>query len=168
MIATLVRPLDAAEEKLPGLVARLRLGEDKDRIRPYALVTLHRPANVDRLESLQALSEMLHKIGRELPVIFPVQPRTRVRIDRLHVTVSPAESVKLLEPLPHLEFLALQCHDMVVITDTEGIRKETTYLGVPYLTIRENSERPVTITNGTNILVGQNVDRLCTELQQIL
>ena len=98
-------------------------------------------------------------------MVFPVHPRTRQRVSELGLKI---EKLHLLEPLPYIEFLALQCRAAVVITDSGGIQEETTYLGVPCLTLRNNTERPVTVTLGTNILVGQEGDMLRSELSKIV
>ncbi len=132
----------------------------------YALVTLHRPSNVDDLEWLAGMFDVLGDIGRELPVLFPVHPRTRSRM--AEVGIAAGDGVRLLEPLAYLEFLALQRGATVVITDSGGIQEETTFLGVPCLTVRENTERPITTTVGTNILVGRDLNRLRAELKRIL
>ncbi|HEX4920038.1 MAG TPA: UDP-N-acetylglucosamine 2-epimerase (non-hydrolyzing) [Candidatus Bathyarchaeia archaeon] len=154
MIDSLVRLLpEAAQCKVNGFSGR------------YALVTLHRPANVDDNLVLKGMLESLLEVNQHLNVVFPVHPRTRQRIAEFGIDVS---HLHLLEPLPYIEFLALQRRAAVVITDSGGIQEETTYLGVPCLTMRENTERPVTVTLGTNILVGQDGDRLRSELSKIL
>jgi UDP-N-acetylglucosamine 2-epimerase (non-hydrolysing) len=131
----------------------------------YALVTLHRPSNVDDGNSLQSILEALLKVNEQLDVVFPVHPRTRQRIQQFGINI---EKLHLLEPLPYIEFLALQRRAAVVITDSGGIQEETTYLGVPCLTLRSNTERPVTVTMGTNVLIGQDLKRLRSELSKIL
>jgi UDP-N-acetylglucosamine 2-epimerase (non-hydrolysing) len=131
----------------------------------YALVTLHRPANVDDSVVLKRILQSLLEVGQDLPVIFPAHPRTRKRIDDFGLN---AERLQLLDPLSYLEFLRMQSHATVVITDSGGIQEETTYLGVPCLTLRENTERPVTVSLGTNVLVGRDPDKLRFELSRIL
>jgi UDP-N-acetylglucosamine 2-epimerase (non-hydrolysing) len=131
----------------------------------FALVTLHRPSNVDDGVALRGILESLTKVSQELTVVFPVHPRTRRRI--ADVGIDP-ERLRLLDPLPYIEFLALQMRATVVITDSGGIQEETTYLGVPCLTLRPNTERPITVTTGTNILVGDDRQRLVGELARIL
>jgi len=133
----------------------------------YALVTLHRPSNVDVPDILLEIIDTLEAISHRLPVIFPIHPRTRQRLSDLDRNID-APSFHLLDPVGYLEFLALQKRATVVITDSGGIQEETTYLGVPCLTVRENTERPVTVDIGTNILVGQNMDRLTGEVERIL
>ena len=131
----------------------------------YALVTLHRPSNVDDSKTLKSIMELLVEINEDLDVIFPVHPRTRQRIREFGFN---AEKLHLLEPLPYIEFLALQHRATVVITDSGGIQEETTYLGVPCLTVRDNTERPVTVTMGTNVIVGQDRAVLSSELSKII
>jgi UDP-N-acetylglucosamine 2-epimerase (non-hydrolysing) len=131
----------------------------------YALVTLHRPSNVDDSATLKSILEVLLEVSAQLHVIFPVHPRTRQRMASLGMN---ATKLHLLEPLPYIEFLALQRRAQVVITDSGGIQEETTYLGVPCLTLRNNTERPITVDLGTNVLVGQEVGKLRSELTKIL
>lgn len=126
---------------------------------PYALVTLHRPSNVDDLPWLRELLRTLSDLSDGLTVIFPVHPRTRQRLNELGF-LNTNGCLRLLDPLPYLEFLALQSRAAIVITDSGGIQEETTFLGVPCLTVRENTERPITISQGTNQLVGRNVAQL--------
>ena len=177
MIDTLVRLLPKALERwnigTPVLSAVEGL-EHWDEQR-YALVTLHRPSNVDAPGILCKIMDVLADIGHNFPVIFPIHPRTRQRI--LDLNLQPAIlrpssgqacNLQLVEPLSYLDFLALQRHATLVITDSGGIQEETTYMGVPCLTMRENTERPVTITLGTNTLVGQDMERLRAEVERIL
>jgi UDP-N-acetylglucosamine 2-epimerase (non-hydrolysing) len=131
----------------------------------YALVTLHRPSNVDDSESLRNILRSLLEVNEKIEIVFPVHPRTRQRIAGFGPSVG---KIHLLEPLPYIEFLALQTRAAVVITDSGGIQEETTYLGVPCLTMRENTERPITVSCGTNILVGQDPKKLNVELTKIL
>jgi UDP-N-acetylglucosamine 2-epimerase (non-hydrolysing) len=134
---------------------------------PYVLVTLHRPSNVDDVSWLHELLSVLSEVASRMKVVFPVHPRTRARIGEIHVVPSSA-NLELQDPLPYLEFLALQKSAAVVITDSGGIQEETTYLGVPCLTVRENTERPVTITMGTNVLVGRDLQLLSREFANSL
>ena len=154
MIDSLVRLLPVAiNQKLNGLPKR------------YVLVTLHRPANVDDDHALKVILGYLLELNSELKVVFPVHPRTRRRIADFGIDVSQLD---LREPLPYIEFLALQRRATAVVTDSGGIQEETTYLKVPCLTLRNNTERPVTVTMGTNILVGQDGTMLRAELTKIL
>jgi UDP-N-acetylglucosamine 2-epimerase (non-hydrolysing) len=153
MIDTLVRLLPQAKFEVEGLPER------------YALVTLHRPSNVDDSAILEALVGALLRVSQQIDIVFPVHPRTRKHLSQLGRELS---RFHLLEPVPYLEFLSLQRGATAVITDSGGIQEETTYLGVPCLTVRENTERPVTITKGTNVLIGRDMDQLAIELEKIL
>ena len=154
MIDSLVRLLPAAREKrIEGLPER------------YALVTLHRPANVDDSLALKAILETLLEVNRDVAVVFPAHPRTKKRIEAFGLSDS---QLRLLDPLPYVDFLGLQSRATLVITDSGGIQEETTYLGVPCLTVRENTERPITVSMGTNVLVGRDPAKLRRELSIIL
>jgi UDP-N-acetylglucosamine 2-epimerase (non-hydrolysing) len=157
MIDTLIRLLPQAERTFP-----------KDTPQPYALVTLHRPANVDDIPWLASMLAILSDLSEHLNVIFPVHPRTRQRLDTLGSKAISNGHLRLCEPLPYLEFLGLQRHAALVITDSGGIQEETTFLGVPCLTVRENTERPITITHGTNQLVGRDLQKLRSAATAIL
>lgn len=133
----------------------------------YALVTLHRPSNVDDTEWLREMLDTLLHLGRDLPVIFPVHPRTRERIASI-LNGNHLKGLLLCHPSPYMEFLYLQKNATLVITDSGGIQEETTFLGVPCLTVRENTERPVTVDLGTNVLVGRDLPRLRDEVRNIL
>jgi UDP-N-acetylglucosamine 2-epimerase (non-hydrolysing) len=154
MIDSLVRLLPLARET--------RVDHLPDR---YALVTLHRPANVDGSVVLKGILESLLAVNRELPVVFPVHPRTRKRIAEFKLD---AGQLRFLDPLPYVDFLGVQSRATVVITDSGGIQEETTYLGVPCLTLRDNTERPITVTLGTNVLVGHDQNKLLSELAKVL
>ncbi len=154
MIDSLVRLLPAAK--------KIRHDSLPDR---YALVTLHRPANVDDSATLKGILESLLDVNRDLKVVFPAHPRTRQRIADFGLS---SGQLLVLDPLPYVDFLALQTKATVVITDSGGIQEETTYLGIPCLTVRENTERPITISMGTNVLVGRDRNKLTTELSKIL
>ena len=117
----------------------------------YGIVTLHRPSNVDDHEQLAMIMGALNEVSGDLPLLFPVHPRTRSRLTYHGIPV--AESIRLVEPLGYLDFLKLQSSARLVLTDSGGIQEETTVLGVPCLTLRESTERPVTVTHGTNRLV---------------
>jgi UDP-N-acetylglucosamine 2-epimerase (non-hydrolysing) len=121
----------------------------------YGLVTLHRPSNVDNAETLIEILAALAEISGELPLLFPVHPRT---LERVGDTKKLAERIHFVEPVGYLEFLSLMMNAKVVLTDSGGVQEETTILRVPCLTLRENTERPVTIKQGTNQLVGNSKD----------
>jgi UDP-N-acetylglucosamine 2-epimerase (non-hydrolysing) len=114
-------------------------------------VTLHRPANVDDEKQLGEILAALSQISRELPLYWPVHPRTRTKLEAMKKHL---ENIHLLDPLGYLDFLSLQAQSAMVLTDSGGIQEETTVLGVPCLTIRDNTERPVTVDCGTNRLAG--------------
>ena len=153
--------IDSLIRLLPSAMASPKNGLPDE----YALVTLHRPSNVDNSATLKNILEALLEVSAQLHVIFPVHPRTRQRMASIGLN---ATNLHLLEPLPYIEFLALQRCAKVVITDSGGIQEETTYLGVPCLTLRNNTERPITVDLGTNVLVGQEVGKLRSELTKIL
>jgi len=160
MIDSLVRLLPVAEESTVLSNLNLQAGN-------FGLVTLHRPSNVENPATLASIVHALHEISRELPILFPLHPRTRQRLEA-STNHYPRSMVHMLDPLSYIDFLALQRLANFVITDSGGIQEETTYLGVPCLTVRENTERPVTVTFGTNILVGRDMNRLRREVARIL
>jgi len=162
MIDTLVRLLPIADGERELRAFALQNGTGP---RPFALVTLHRPSNVDDPEMLGRLFGALDGIAGQLPVVFPVHPRTRERMRRFGIE---GGRVSLSDPLTYLQFLGLQRHATLVITDSGGVQEETTYLGVPCLTMRENTERPVTVTVGTNRLIGRDTGAMRREVDAIL
>jgi len=131
----------------------------------FILVTLHRPSNVDSNENLRSILTALQQAGDYARIVFPVHPRTRQRISEFGLST---DKLHLLDPVPYLEFLNLQTRAAAVITDSGGIQEETTFLGVPCLTVRNNTERPITVDVGTNCLVGDDRNLLTSELQKIL
>jgi UDP-N-acetylglucosamine 2-epimerase (non-hydrolysing) len=126
--------------------------------RGYAVLTLHRPSNVDRPETLASLIDVVEIVQRRLPLVFPLHPRTRAMLEQhaLGARLRGMAGLRLTDPLGYLDFLALTSQARIVLTDSGGIQEETTALGVPCLTLRENTERPITVTQGTNRLVGQD------------
>jgi UDP-N-acetylglucosamine 2-epimerase (non-hydrolysing) len=152
MIDTLVKNL--ANARARPVVSRLGLDAAS-----YALVTLHRPSNVDDPARLREVVEGLRQIGGSLPVVFPVHPRTRKNLDERMLSALSGR-VTLLDPLGYLDFVALLDSARLVVTDSGGLQEESTYLGVPCLTLRPNTERPITITCGTNRLVACDRDAL--------
>ncbi len=152
MIDTLVHELPRA--KALGVAARH--GVEAGR---YAFVTLHRPSNVDTAERLGELIALLEETAQRFPVVFPVHPRTRERLGRfgLERRVMDNPRVKLLDPLGYRETVGLMSGAAFALTDSGGIQEETTYLGVPCLTLRPNTERPATVTFGTNTIVGDDL-----------
>ncbi len=146
MVDTLMHLLSKARST--GAPERLEVAN-----RPYVFVTLHRPSNVDSRETLAELLGALDELAGEMPVIFPIHPRTRNRIEEFGLG-GLGKRIRLLEPLGYLETIALVDHSRLVLTDSGGLQEETTVLGIPCLTARPNTERPVTISEGTNQLVG--------------
>jgi UDP-N-acetylglucosamine 2-epimerase (non-hydrolysing) len=152
MIDTLVDQLAAAS----ALDMPKRFGLEPRR---YAVATLHRPSNVDSDARLAELTRFLRDIADEVPVIFPVHPRTEKRLVGLGLRdrLTEAGAVRLSAPLGYREFIGLMAQARVVVTDSGGIQEETTYLGIPCVTLRSNTERPITISRGTNALVGDDL-----------
>jgi len=136
----------------------------------YALLTLHRPSNVDQQKTLEKWVDLLAALQAEIPVIFPIHPRTRARLDEsgLLERLEGMPDLRVTPPLGYLEFLSLMAEARVVLTDSGGIQEETTVLGVPCLTLRENTERPVTITEGSNQLVGVELDAILEAARRVL
>lgn len=159
MIDTLIQFLPKADELFPQLETELSLDS-------FGLITLHRPSNVDDELSFLPMLQALDRLSRELPLIFPVHPRTRQKWLKELGRCNP--NLRAIEPLGYLEFLALQKNAKVVITDSGGIQEETTYLGTPCLTLRENTERPITVTLGTNVLIGRDWELLEKEFHEAL
>ncbi|MFQ5890805.1 MAG: non-hydrolyzing UDP-N-acetylglucosamine 2-epimerase [Gemmatimonadota bacterium] len=138
---------------------------------PFALVTLHRPSNVDDEGALRRILGALAEIAGMVPVIFPAHPRTVKMMRRFGLAPAPeggTSGPRLVEPLGYLDFLHLQARAALLLTDSGGIQEEATILGVPCLTLRDNTERPITITRGTNRLVGSDPRRIVTEASRIL
>lgn len=156
MIDTLVRLVAIAQKRLTA-----------DLPQRFVLVTLHRPGNVDDAPWLTSAIATLCDVSADIPVLFPVHPRTRQLLNGA-VGERRNGKVRLMDPLPYLDFLGLQTRAAAVITDSGGIQEETTFLGVPCLTVRENTERPVTVELGTNVLVGRDMNRLRAELTRVL
>ncbi len=136
----------------------------------YALLTLHRPSNVDRIETFRTLFSVLQEISARIPVLFPVHPRTRVRIRDFKLIDESAVDHRfvLTEPLDYFDFLSLEKNARFVMTDSGGVQEETTFYQVPCLTIRPNTERPITVEEGTNTLVGTDAGKLLSECESIL
>jgi len=157
-------------DTLLGHLERARTLDTLDRLglspQGYAVLTLHRPSNVDEPERLRHLFGALETIHHDLPIVFPVHPRTRAAIEQHLGGAEPA--LRLTDPLGYLDFLRLMADARLVLTDSGGIQEETTVLGVPCLTLRENTERPVTLDQGTNHLVGSDPATIRAEARKIL
>ena len=136
----------------------------------FALVTLHRPSNVDRAETLSRILESFREIADKMDIVFPIHPRTRKAMQSfgLQKKAESIKQLKLIDPVGYIDFLALMENAKLVITDSGGIQEETTYLGIPCLTMRKNTERPSTVEVGTNQLCGEDFDRLMEKVNEIL
>jgi len=135
----------------------------------YAVLTLHRPSNVDERETFAGLLDAIIEIGEKIPVVFPAHPRTKSNIEKFGFAERVENSnVKLIEPLGYLDFMRLYSGAKLVLTDSGGLQEETTALSIPCLTLRENTERPITISHGTNILVGTNPQKIKQTAFEIL
>ena len=152
MIDTLMRHLPMATlDRLAGKVAV--------RDKAYGVLTLHRPSNVDDPNVLRPILEAIAVIARELPIVFPVHPRTRERMRTFGMDELLA-NVIITEPMGYIDFLSLTSHARLILSDSGGLQEESTALGIPCLTLRENTERPVTVTHGTNRIVGTNPSKI--------
>ena len=154
MIDSLQKSLQAAR----ALQTKEQLGLSGD----YALLTLHRPSNVDLRDSFERILAALEVIVAKLPIMFPVHPRTRKTIGELGLStrVDSIKGLRIIEPLGYLDFLNLSSDARLVLTDSGGIQEETTALGIPCLTLRENTERPITVEMGTNVIVGTDTAKI--------
>ena len=154
--------------------ARLEAGKEavmttralKARLGRYGVVTLHRPSNVDDRETFARILSALKTLAQELPLVFPLHPRTRKQMEIFDL--DPGPDIHILPPLSYMDFLNLWMDAVMVLTDSGGIQEETTALGVPCLTLRDNTERPITVSEGTNILVGSGPSWICAEARRIL
>jgi UDP-N-acetylglucosamine 2-epimerase (non-hydrolysing) len=159
MIDTLLKHKKNADQS--GILSQIGCEEKK-----YAVLTLHRPSNVDNPVLLKEIFKALAEISKRTTIVFPVHPRTKKEIEKHGIALN--EKIVLCEPMGYLDFMKLISSARFVLTDSGGIQEETTVLGVPCLTIRENTERPVTLTQGTNRLVGTDGDRIVKESLAIL
>lgn len=162
MIDTLVQHLEKAEKS--------SVKEELEIEKPYALVTLHRPSNVDQKATLEPLVHCLEEIAERVQIVFPVHPRTRNRLQEfgLHARLEGNNQIKMTTPLGYLEFLKLIKDATIVITDSGGIQEETTFLQIPCVTLRENTERPITVSLGSNYLVGVDPIEVIKTVKTIL
>jgi UDP-N-acetylglucosamine 2-epimerase (non-hydrolysing) len=147
------------------MLEELQLGNGVDHL-PYGVLTLHRPSNVDSGPTLMTLLTALEQVADELPIVFPVHPRTHERLRGVRWQGHP--KLRLIPPAGYLDFLCLLSSARLVFTDSGGIQEETTALGVPCLTLRETTERPVTVTEGTNQIVGRDPARITAATREIL
>jgi len=152
MIDTLMRHLPLAT--LDRIADRVQV-----KAGAYAVLTLHRPSNVDAPETFKHILSAIAKIAADMPVIFSVHPRTRARVKEFGFD-DLLKGVQMMSPLGYIDFLSLTSHAKIVLTDSGGLQEESTALGIPCLTLRENTERPVTVTHGTNTIVGTSTARI--------
>lgn len=157
MIDTLLRHRKKAETS--KILKNLRLEKKQ-----YAVATLHRPSNVDNPAGLAKVLRIFKKISAMLPLVLPLHPRTQKQIERYHLDT---QGITLTEPLPYLDFRKLMSHATLVLTDSGGIQEETTILNIPCLTLRENTERPITVTHGTNLIVGTDEKKIFRAINHI-
>lgn len=157
------------------ILERLGMRQNGSRSLPYAVLTLHRPSNVDDANTLQGILGAVRALAGDLAVFFPVHPRTRKNIENFGLRHylgdtddAGRDRITVLDPLGYLDFLALSDHATLVLTDSGGIQEETTVLGVPCLTLRENTERPATVEHGSNQVVGVDSDRILAAARSIL
>ncbi len=160
--------IDSLEMMRPKIEARAlcrELGLEKN---SYGVVTLHRPSNVDDPRTLARLARALGEVAARLPLVFPVHPRTRKSLEKagLLAALASARGLRLIEPVGYIDFMSLVFNARAAITDSGGVQEETTYLGIPCLTLRENTERPITVTLGTNRLLG--IDQLAAAVDAAL
>jgi UDP-N-acetylglucosamine 2-epimerase (non-hydrolysing) len=178
MIDTLLRHRAKAKEST--ILNDLQL-HDAGGVKPFAILTLHRPANVDDSETFSRMLDSFLDLSRHMPIIFPAHPRTLKQIQEADLSdyfvdhflegPEPWDSrvrIRLVPPLGYLDFLHLMSHAKVVLTDSGGIQEETTILGVPCITLRDNTERPITLTHGTNVLVGADSQKIIAEFSRVL
>ncbi|WMN08069.1 UDP-N-acetylglucosamine 2-epimerase (non-hydrolyzing) [Marivirga arenosa] len=137
-------------------------------IENYVLCTLHRPSNVEDKEALIKLIDTFEGLSEIVEIIFPLHPRTRKRLAQIDIDIKRFDKIHFIEPLGYFEFIKLQKEAKIVITDSGGIQEESTFLGVPCLTLRENTERPITISEGTNQLIGHDYETLKSSVIRIL
>src|SRR5437016_14493136 len=163
MIDSLRHFLPIAQQSAIGDELALRNGAGWQR---FGVLTLHRPSNVDSTEKLSQLLGAIDAVAAEMPVIFPVHPRTKQRLTQGGIQHHP--QLRLIPPVGYLDFLCLLSKAKLVLTDSGGIQEETTALGVPCLTLRDNTERPITISQGTNQLVGTHPDKIVAGAQAVL
>jgi UDP-N-acetylglucosamine 2-epimerase (non-hydrolysing) len=170
MIDSLRRHLEAAVPPQETLARHgWRLASSSENGEPgFAVVTLHRPSNVDDPTTLRRLWDVLHQVGERLPMVFPLHPRTEARLRDSGLRLDDRRAVMTMPPVGYLEMLGLLSRARVVLTDSGGVQEETTALGVPCLTLRENTERPVTVEEGTNTVVGSDAGRILSAVEDVL
>jgi UDP-N-acetylglucosamine 2-epimerase (non-hydrolysing) len=173
MIDCLLRHRELARKS--PILDKIGLRQNSSPCRPYGVLTLHRPSNVDNPQTLQGILSAVNSIAAELPVFFPIHPRTKKNIESFGLLSCLADAAAAkdtgivpLDPLGYLDFLSLNDHARIVFTDSGGVQEEATVLGVPCLTLRENTERPATVLHGTNQVVGVDPNRILAAARSIL
>ncbi|MGD0262909.1 MAG: UDP-N-acetylglucosamine 2-epimerase (non-hydrolyzing) [Verrucomicrobiota bacterium] len=172
MIDTLLRHRQLAASS--AILDQLHLRQNGTGLRPYGVLTLHRPSNVDDPQALRGILTAVSTIAADFPIFFPVHPRTRKNIESfglggfLSQGAAASSGVVPLDPLGYLDFLNMNDHARLVLTDSGGVQEETTVLGVPCLTLRKNTERPATVEHGTNHIVGMDPDHILTVAREVL
>lgn len=162
MIDTLIKNLENAKALNTHKNYNLKKGS-------YALVTIHRPSNVDKKENLIRIVNILNSIQKKVKIIFPIHPRTKKNLEDYNlIELLYNPNIILIEPVGYLEFLSLMLNSKCLITDSGGIQEEASYLKIPILTLRENTERPITVEKGTNIVVGNNIEKVMKHINEIL
>ncbi len=163
MIDTLLDNCSRAQQQHP--VSQWQVKPDE-----YAVLTLHRPSNVDDPETFGQIIAAIQELSANIPMVFPVHPRTRSKLESfaLDTKLIQTPGVKIIEPLGYLPFMSLTSQAKLVLTDSGGLQEETTALGIPCITIRENTERPITVSEGTNVLTGANPQHIIAEAKQVL
>ena len=163
MIDSLMTQLERAQRS--NILDQLDLVE-----RTYAVLTLHRPSNVDEQNAFARILDALAEIARRVPIVFPAHPRTRKMIEELGLAkrVTDIQDFRMIEPVGYLDFLRLMSSARLVLTDSGGIQEETTVLGIPCITLRENTERPITVEMGTNTIAGTDTKKIVTAAQRAL
>jgi UDP-N-acetylglucosamine 2-epimerase (non-hydrolysing) len=163
MIDSLLSHLKKAKKS--NIISQLNLDHQ-----PYALLTLHRPSNVDDQETFNGILTALEQVEQKIAIIFPIHPRSRKMLEQFQFgdRIARLRNFNLIDPLGYLDFLSLMEKAKFVLTDSGGIQEETTVLGIPCLTLRKNTERPVTVDLGTNVIVGMDTDKIVNESYRIL
>ena len=162
MIDTLVENIEKAKKLNP--LKKFNLEKEN-----YAVITLHRPSNVDRLEDLKKMIRIIRYIQDKINLFFPIHPRTEKNLKKFNLyDTLKTENIALTEPVGYLEFLNLMMNSKFILTDSGGIQEEASFLQIPVLTLRENTERPITIEQGTNVLVGKNFSKIKEKVEEII
>ncbi|RLA16883.1 MAG: UDP-N-acetylglucosamine 2-epimerase (non-hydrolyzing), partial [Gammaproteobacteria bacterium] len=169
MIDTLLNNLKKATPFSEVLSRHISSYRQNIEAKNYALLTMHRPSNVDDEAVLSRVLDTIVEISQKLPVIFPVHPRTAKMIEKFGLTSKlQSGNITCLPPLPYLEILGVVSSAKVVLTDSGGLQEETTALGVPCITLRESTERPITVDQGTNVIVGSDSEKILSSMKEVL